>query len=397
MSTEQPVVEMRGLTKVFKDFWMRPRVTAVDALDMAVYPNEVFGLLGPNGSGKSTTIKIILGLLFPTKGRVSVFGKMPTDVKIKHHIGFLPEESYLYRFLNARETLDYYGRLFGLPRHQRQKRIDELLSWVGLDAVQRRPVGEYSKGMQRRIGLAQALINAPKLLILDEPTSGLDPLGTRQIKDLIVRLKEKGTTVILSSHLMADVEDVCDRVSILYGGKIRAEGTVDELLRVTGTTLLETDELKDETITKIEQLIEAEEGKGIRRREAPRQKLETLFLEIVHKAQAEGVATGGALTGGAFAEFLSDESQAQPAEQSGEQLIEHLVEGDPAPEPVAASEAQARPETVAAKAQQSVIDELTVPEPPASPQVTPTPATPNQDEKTDQSVIDELLGDKDNP
>ncbi len=316
------VIEIRGLTKVFKDFWMRPRVTAVDALDLEVRSDEVFGLLGPNGSGKSTTIKIILGLLFATKGRVSVFGKLPSDVGTKRRIGYLPEESYLYRFLNARETLDYYGRLFHIDRKNRQKRIDELLSWVGLEAVQRRPVGEYSKGMQRRIGLAQALINAPDLLILDEPTSGLDPIGTRQIKDLILELKRKGTTVLLSSHLLADVEDVCDRVAILYGGKKRREGTVDELLTVSDTTTIETANLREGTMAKIEALIENEEGESILRVDHPRQKLESLFLDIVHQAEAEGAVTHGALSSGKMAEFLSEESGGA---NEGAALIDSLV------------------------------------------------------------------------
>ncbi|MEM8782558.1 MAG: ABC transporter ATP-binding protein, partial [Planctomycetota bacterium] len=214
------------LTKVFKDFWLRDRVRAVDAIDLDVRRGEVFGLLGPNGSGKSTTIKMILGLLHPTSGRIAVLGKVPRDVSIKEHIGYLPEESYLYKFLNARETLEYYGKLFHQNRRKRQRRIDMLLEMVGLDQVQRRPIGEYSKGMQRRIGLAQALINDPKLLVLDEPTTGMDPIGTKQIKDLIVRLKDAGKTVLLCSHLLADVEDVTDRCAIMFGGKVRRAGAV---------------------------------------------------------------------------------------------------------------------------------------------------------------------------
>ncbi|MEX2673600.1 MAG: ATP-binding cassette domain-containing protein [Phycisphaeraceae bacterium] len=322
--SSHPVIQTRGLTKVFKDFWMRPRVVAVDSLDLSVDPHQVFGLLGPNGSGKSTAIKIILGLLFPTKGRVTVFDKLPNNVASKRRIGYLPEESYLYRFLNARETLEYYGRLFHLPRRDRSKRIDMLLEMVGLDAVQRRPVGEYSKGMQRRIGLAQALINDPDLLILDEPTTGLDPIGTRQIKDLILELKRRGKTVLLCSHLLADVEDVCDRVTVLYGGKKRAEGTVDELLTVSDSTLLETDTISPETIAKIERLIEQEEGKSIRSVEAPRQKLEALFLSIVQKAQAEGAATSGARTGGPVAEFLARDAH-MPEAVDGKAIIDQLM------------------------------------------------------------------------
>ena len=223
-SNPDHVIRCARLTKVFKDFWLRDRVTAVNAIDLDVRRGEVFGLLGPNGSGKSTTIKMILGLLHPTSGVVSVFGKSPRDVSTKQNIGYLPEDSYLYRFLNARETLEYYAKLFHQDRRQRQSRIDMLLEMVGLDKVQRRPVGEYSKGMQRRIGLAQALINDPQLLILDEPTTGLDPIGTRQIKDLIVKLKDAGKTVLLCSHLLADVEDVTDRAAIMFGGKGAAGG-----------------------------------------------------------------------------------------------------------------------------------------------------------------------------
>ena len=392
-SIETPIVECRGLTKVFRDFWMRPRVTAVDGLDLEVMPHEVFGLLGPNGSGKSTTIKMILGLLFPTRGRVAVFGKLPTDVAIKKRIGYLPEESYLYRFLNARETLEYYGRLFRFDRRTRAKRIDMLLEMVGLEAVQHRPVGEYSKGMQRRIGLAQALINDPDLLILDEPTTGLDPIGTRQIKDLIRHLRDRGKTVLLSSHLLADVEDVCDRVSILYGGRKRDEGTVDELLTVADSTLIETDSLKPETLSKIERLIEAEEGKAIRRVDAPRQKLETLFLNIVHQAQSEGAATSGALAGGAVADFLARDAHL-PESVDGQALIDQLTSG-PQAEPVAAP-ASAPPAPAPAGPDDAVLEHLTRPEPPLTPPAPdesdqPTPAKPPSDQ-VDHDVIDDLLG-----
>ncbi|MFQ5493925.1 MAG: ABC transporter ATP-binding protein, partial [Phycisphaerae bacterium] len=201
--TDIPVIQTAGLTKTFKDFWRRNRVIAVNDLNLDIRRGEVFGLLGPNGSGKSTTIKMLLGLLYPSRGRISVFGRPPTDVAVKSRIGFLPEESFLYRFLNARETLDLYGRLFQLPGPQRADRIDKLLTMVGLQAEARRRIGEYSKGMARRIGLAQALINDPQLLILDEPTAGLDPIGIRQIKDVIRALADKGKTILLSSHLLA--------------------------------------------------------------------------------------------------------------------------------------------------------------------------------------------------
>src|SRR5690606_36160480 len=232
-----------GLTKVFKDFWLRDKARAVDGIDFEIYANEIFGLLGPNGSGKSTTIKMILGLLHVTRGKLTVFGKAPNDVSIKKRIGFLPEESYLYRFLNPRETLDYYGKLFSIDRRTRVRRIDQLLEMVGLGQAHNRPVGEFSKGMQRRIGIAQALINDPDFLILDEPTSGLDPIGTKQVKDLIIEPRRRGKTILLRSHLLADVEDVCDRMVMLYGGRNRAQGTTGELLSVTDHTVIETPRL----------------------------------------------------------------------------------------------------------------------------------------------------------
>ncbi|MAE60646.1 MAG: ABC transporter ATP-binding protein [Planctomycetaceae bacterium] len=398
--TEQPIVECRGLTKIFRDFWMRARVTAVDDLNLQIIPHEVFGLLGPNGSGKSTTIKIILGLLFKTRGRVTVLGKLPTDVAIKKRIGYLPEESYLYRFLNARETLDYYGRLFHLDRHARNRRIDMLLEMVGLDAVQRRPVGEYSKGMQRRIGLAQALINDPDLLILDEPTTGLDPIGTRQIKDLIVQLRDRGKTVLLSSHLLADVEDVCDRVTVLYGGRARAEGTVDELLTQHDSMVIETGVLKPDTLNKIEKVLEVEEGQAMRRVEQPRQKLETLFLNIVHAAQTEGVATSGATSGGNVAEFLVRDAHL-PEDLDGSDVIDRLVADEPVtPRPVEPAAAPPGP-TPDTQPDESVLSQLSAPAPvdiatpvqePAAPADVAEPQESSSDEPVDRGVIDDLLG-----
>ena len=221
---------MRGLTKVFKDFWGRSKARAVDNVDFEVRRGEVFGLLGPNGSGKSTTVKMLLGLLYPTRGHIEVFGHSPRHVATKSMIGYLPEESYLYRFLDSRETLDFFGNLFDIPAKERERRNEQLLEMVGLNQVRTRVVGEFSKGMQRRIGLAQALVNDPDLVILDEPTAGLDPIGCREVKDLILALARRGKTVILSSHLLSDVEDVCDRVVIYYGGKIQAMGTLKELL-----------------------------------------------------------------------------------------------------------------------------------------------------------------------
>ena len=215
------IVETKNLTKTYRDFWGRQKVRALKALDLEIRRGEIFGLLGPNGSGKTTTIKLLLGLLFPTSGEVNILGRPASDVAKNERIGYLPEESYLYRFLNAEETLDFYGRLFKIPSAIRRQKVAQLIQMVGLDTANKRQLREYSKGMTRRLGLAQALINDPDLIVLDEPTSGLDPIGTRNMKKLILQLKEQGKTIIMSSHLLGDVQDVCDRVGILYQGELK--------------------------------------------------------------------------------------------------------------------------------------------------------------------------------
>jgi ABC-2 type transport system ATP-binding protein len=226
----EEIVKLQSVTKTFKDFWGKPKAVAVKNLSFSVEKGEILGLLGPNGSGKSTTLKLMLGLLYPTRGRISVFGKNPGDNVAKQFIGYLPEEDYLYSYLNGRETLDFYGKIFNLPLKTRRDRVDFLIDLLGIKAYQRRSVGEYSKGMARRIGIAQALINDPDLLILDEPTSGMDPLGIKEMKDLFLDLKAKGKTMIISTHLLADIENVCDRVGILYQGEFIAIDKVDKLL-----------------------------------------------------------------------------------------------------------------------------------------------------------------------
>jgi ABC-2 type transport system ATP-binding protein len=231
MGERELVVETHKLTKVYRDFWGRQKKVALRALNLSIYRGEIFGLLGPNGSGKTTTIKLLLGLLFPTDGEAFIFGKPASDVRKNERIGFLPEESYLYRFLNAEETLDFYGRLFNIPRAQRQKRAQELIERVGLKADRKRVLKEYSKGMRQRIGLAQALINDPELVILDEPTSGLDPKGTHWMKNLILELRQQGTTVIMCSHRLEDVQHVCNRIAILSDGELQALGDVSSLLQ----------------------------------------------------------------------------------------------------------------------------------------------------------------------
>ena len=380
----QNIIEAAAVSKVFRDFWLRAKVTAVHELDLSVQPKEVFGLLGPNGSGKSTMIKMILGLLFPTRGKISVFGKLPTDVHVKTRIGFLPEESYLYPFLDARETLDYYGRLFQQPRAERRRRIDMLLEMVGLTTVAYRRVGEYSKGMQRRIGLAQALINDPDLLILDEPTSGMDPIGTRQFKDLIRTLARRGKTILLSSHLLADVEDVCDRVCILYGGKRRAQGRVEELLSRNESTQLTTDQLDEDTLAKIQQLLAAR-GKEIQQVAHPRDRLEDLFLRIVREAQEQNVTTGGAMAGGQVAEFLR--GAAQPAD-----VVNELIE---AAQP-AQVEVTPAPAIEVPAVKVDVLQDLVAADAPAQENHDQAHAAkPKPAEKADRNVIDGLLGPQD--
>jgi ABC-2 type transport system ATP-binding protein len=396
-TSRETVVSVQHLSKVFRDFWMRSRVKAVDDVSFDIYRGEIFGLLGPNGSGKSTTIKILLGLLHKTTGRVAVFGRPPSDVSVKSRIGYLPEESYLYQFLNARETLDYYAKLFGLDREVRERRIDELLEMVGLTGVQFRPVREYSKGMQRRIGIAQALINDPELLILDEPTTGLDPIGTRQIKDLILELGRRGKTVILSSHLLGDVEDCVDRMVILYGGKIQAAGTCDELLESQDHTTIEAEVLDDATIAEIDRVIRARSNgaKAITRVSKPRQKLEDLFIGIVEQARAAKLETAGAQHGGQTAAFLR-------GEESGEAVISRLLKAE---EPVAAS-APAPATHAPAGPDKDLIGALTgdarSPGPvnkPSSASGAPTqaPTKPSPEQDVDRSVIGSLLGDSSKP
>jgi len=320
-------VKCVGVSKWFRDFWMRPRVRAVEGLDLEIRRGEIFGLLGPNGSGKSTTIKMILGLVSPTAGRIAVLGRRPRDVAAKRRVGYLPEESYLYGFLSARETLDFYGRLFRLPAAVRRNRIDRLLEMVGLDAVGHRPVREFSKGMQRRVGLAQALINDPQLLILDEPTSGMDPVGARQIRDLVADLGRRGKTVLLCTHQLSDVEDLCDRIAIMFGGRIRAEGRCGDLLAEESATTIRTPPLDAAVAGEVRDML-ARRGVAPVLVERPRRRLEEVFLEVVERARAAGVTTSGARTGGPVPDFLrGDERPEATAPQDGvdTDLIESLV------------------------------------------------------------------------
>ncbi len=326
MAEIEPVVRAVGLTKVFRDFWGRPKARAVNDIDFEIRPGEVVGLLGPNGSGKSTTVKMLLGLLYPTGGKLSVFGRSPRAVETKREIGYLPEESYLYKYLTAEETLDFFGSLFDLSAADRKKRIDQLLEMVGMAHARRRRVGEFSKGMARRIGLAQAMINDPSFLILDEPTSGLDPLGCREVKDLILALKKRGKTVLVTSHLLSDVEDICDRVIILYGGKIRAQGELSELLTVSDSNRIVTPSLPPEAMEQIQEIIRKNLPAGDFTVDHPRRSLEDFFLNVINTAKRDSVETAGVVSGGKIADYLEkgDETSA---------VLASLIEEPKAAEP----------------------------------------------------------------
>ncbi len=389
-------IETISLTKVFSDWWGRAKVFAVDDLNLKIQSNEVFGLLGPNGSGKTTTIKMLLGLLHPTKGHALVLGGDSTHPKINQRIGFLPEESYLYRFLNARETLDFYGRLFGLAPKIRAMRIEALLEMVGLTAVAGRPVGTYSKGMARRIGLAQALINDPDLLILDEPTTGLDPIGTRQIKDLIIKLAERGKTILLCSHLLGDVEDVCHRIAILYGGKVQAAGRVKDLLQQTNKRQILTDAISDGAVERIKSVLAAEHAAC--EVTAPMERLEAFFINTVAEAQRQARPTSGAVSTTQIGAFLQ-------GPQTTEAVLDKLVAAPVAPEKAPAAQKVEKHKPIeTAKPDKSVLDSLTKPRGSLKPEGLgdgktnrPTPApqeteAPRVEEGVKQDVLNALLG-----
>jgi ABC-2 type transport system ATP-binding protein len=307
--TQNIVVETRNLTKVYRDFWGRRKKTALRALNLQIFRGEIFGLLGPNGSGKTTTIKLLLGLLFPTEGDGYVFGESAIQVKKNERIGYLPEESYLYRFLNAEETLDFYGRLFNMPRSVRRQRAAQLIDMVGLTKDRKRQLKEYSKGMRQRIGLAQALINDPELVILDEPTSGLDPLGTRWMKDLILDLRNQGKTVLMCSHRLDDVQDVCDRIAILYDGELQEYGKVAQLLEDAARLELRAAGVKlNEELQRDLEAVLRKHGGTLESIGHPTTTLEALFLRIVEESKARpgrrylppaergGLATGSGST-----------------------------------------------------------------------------------------------------
>jgi len=287
MASQDIVVETRKLTKIYRDFWGRQKKVALRALNLQIYRGEIFGLLGPNGSGKTTTIKLLLGLLFPTDGEALVFNQPAADVRKNERIGYLPEESYLYRFLSAEETLDFYGRLFDLRPDVRRKRAHDLIEIVGLGADKKRVLKEYSKGMRQRIGLAQALINDPDLVILDEPTSGLDPLGTRWMKDLIKDLRDKGKTILMCSHRLEDVQDICDRIAILNEGELQELGPVKALLEDVHRLELRASgvQLNENVRRDLEEVLKKHGGQ-VEFLGHPTTTLEDLFLHIVQQSKA---------------------------------------------------------------------------------------------------------------
>ncbi len=310
------LIETRKLTKVYRDFWGRQKKVALRALNLQIFRGEIFGLLGPNGSGKTTTIKLLLGLLFPTEGQAFVFGQPAAEVRKNERIGYLPEESYLYRFLDAEETLDFYGRLFDLDSAERRKRAGELIEIVGLGKDKKRKLKEYSKGMRQRIGLAQALINNPELVILDEPTSGLDPRGTRWMKDLIVELRDKGKTIIMCSHRLEDVQNVCDRIAILNDGELQELGSVKALLEDVQRLELRAKgvQLNDDLRRDLEEVLRKHGGE-LEFLGHPTTTLEDLFLAIIKRSEAHPGRR-----------YLPAERAAAPAAPAGDGASKHVKE-----------------------------------------------------------------------
>ena len=275
-------VAVHGLTKIFPIPLRREKVTALRDLNLRVEPGEVYGLLGPNGSGKSTTLKIILGLVSPTAGRTEIFGVDSGLVASREAVGFLPENPYFPRYLTGIETLYFFGKLCGIRGVALRKRVDELLRLVDLTNAQDRRLSTYSKGMLQRIGLAQALIHEPKLLILDEPTAGVDPAGSRQIRDLIVDLKRRGITVLLSSHLLSQVQEVCDRIGILAKGVLVREGRLEDLTAIENQMALVIANAPAELIREIESLIDRSGANLVEHRRSATT-LEQLFLKATEE------------------------------------------------------------------------------------------------------------------
>jgi ABC-2 type transport system ATP-binding protein len=274
-----PAIAIRNLTKVFPIPFRRERVVAVRDLTLEVAPGQVYGLLGPNGSGKSTTMKIVLGLIPPSAGTTEIFGRDSSHVDSREEVGFLPENPYFYKYLTGAETLRFYGKLCGLHGAELADRTAELLRIVGLDEARDRRLGGYSKGMLQRIGLAQALIQQPRLLVLDEPTAGVDPAGSREIRDLILGFKERGITVLLCSHLLGQVQEICDRIGILHQGVLVREGQLDELISIENQTELILENASPEVLAEIRALATRSQARVVDLRK-PQTTLERYFLEV---------------------------------------------------------------------------------------------------------------------
>lgn len=276
---ETPAVQINHLVKEFCSPFRRSRVKAVDDVSIRIMPGEVYGLIGPNGSGKSTTMKALLGLLAPSAGSCYVFGKNSLKTDSRQEIGFLPENPYFYKHLSGEETLRFYAKLCGLRGKTLRKRVDEMLELVSLEDARKRRIGGYSKGMLQRIGLAQALVHDPRLVILDEPTAGVDPVGSRQIRDLIVSLRERGVTVFLCSHLLEQVQEVCDHVGIIFKGKLVKEGKLDDLIAIEDQTEVVIRNASERALARIRAVISDSENAEFVRMGKPRTTLERLFLE----------------------------------------------------------------------------------------------------------------------
>ncbi len=285
-ATAAAAVAVRGLTKLYPIPFKRRTVLAVDDLNLNVMPGECYGLLGPNGSGKSTTLKIVLGLVSPTRGETSVFGVSSALVRSRESVGFLPENPYFYKFLTGAETLRFFGKLVGLRGKPLETRIGELLELVSLQNARDRRLGAYSKGMLQRIGLAQALINQPRVVVLDEPTAGVDPAGAHDIRNVIVDLKKRGTTVLLSSHLLAQVQEVCDRVGILANGRLIKEGSLDDLLSIQDQTEVVLENASDDLLRKIDNLAKDSNAKIVAQRKSTRT-LERFYLDATERSPNE--------------------------------------------------------------------------------------------------------------
>lgn len=277
MADPVPAVEIRDLVKDFRTSFRRSMLRAVDGVSLRIMPGEVYGLIGPNGSGKSTTMKALLGLVSPTSGTCSIFGKDSMKTDSRHDVGFLPENPYFYKHLDGAETLRFYGKLCGLKGRELEDRIGSLLALVDLEHARDRRIGGYSKGMLQRIGLAQALIQNPRLVILDEPTAGVDPIGSREIRDLIFKLREQGITVFLCSHLLEQVQEVCDHVGIIFRGKMVREGKLDELISIEDQTEIILQDADPELISRITEMVRSSSAKLVHTGK-PRTTLERLFL-----------------------------------------------------------------------------------------------------------------------